>query len=274
MHGDGAQRLKVRLAAPPVDGKANAELLRFLADVFGVPQRGVVLVRGATSRQKGRAHRRAGESAGPAMGTGEGSNFNGARGWPSRTKSATAASRRAPGSMPAASSAAVVASADIALRNVLRRCANAAATTRANSASSAIAGCRRASGTSRATADSTFGTGRNAPGGTTNSRAMRKLRLQHHRQPSVVGGRGRGGHPRDHFPLQHHVEVAQQRVVRRQVEQQRRADVVRQVADDAQPPAQRREVELERVRHVQRQLRGREVARAAAPRDRGRSRSR
>jgi uncharacterized protein len=52
-HGEGTQaRLKVRLAAPPVDGKANAELLRFLADAFGVPLRNVVLVRGETSRQK------------------------------------------------------------------------------------------------------------------------------------------------------------------------------------------------------------------------------
>ena len=52
-HGEGAhQRLKVRLAAPPVDGKANAELLRFLSDAFGVPLRNVGLVRGETSRQK------------------------------------------------------------------------------------------------------------------------------------------------------------------------------------------------------------------------------
>ncbi|MBK9115469.1 MAG: YggU family protein [Betaproteobacteria bacterium] len=52
-HGEGTQqRLKVRLAAPPVDGKANAELLRFLADAFGVPLRSVSLVRGETSRQK------------------------------------------------------------------------------------------------------------------------------------------------------------------------------------------------------------------------------
>ena len=53
VHGtEGAMRLKVRLAAPPVDGKANAELLRFLAAAFGVPLRQVHLVRGATSRQK------------------------------------------------------------------------------------------------------------------------------------------------------------------------------------------------------------------------------
>ena len=49
IHGDA---LKVRLAAPPVDGKANAELLRFLAAAFAVPARGVTLVRGQASRQK------------------------------------------------------------------------------------------------------------------------------------------------------------------------------------------------------------------------------
>lgn len=48
-HGDA---LKIRLAAPPVDGKANAELLRYLADVFAVPLRNVSLLRGQTSRQK------------------------------------------------------------------------------------------------------------------------------------------------------------------------------------------------------------------------------
>ncbi len=52
-HGEGSQsRLKIRLAAPPVDGKANAELLRFLAEAFGVPLRAVTLLRGETSRQK------------------------------------------------------------------------------------------------------------------------------------------------------------------------------------------------------------------------------
>ncbi len=49
IHGDA---LKVRLAAPPVDGKANAALLRFLAAAFGVPARSVTLVRGQASRQK------------------------------------------------------------------------------------------------------------------------------------------------------------------------------------------------------------------------------
>ena len=53
IHGEGEDaRLKIRLAAPPVDGKANAELVRFLATVFGVPQRAVALLRGESSRQK------------------------------------------------------------------------------------------------------------------------------------------------------------------------------------------------------------------------------
>jgi len=49
IYGDA---LRIRLAAPPVDGKANAELLRFLTHAFGVPRRNVTLVRGDASRQK------------------------------------------------------------------------------------------------------------------------------------------------------------------------------------------------------------------------------
>jgi uncharacterized protein (TIGR00251 family) len=49
VHGDA---IKLRLAAPPVDGKANDELVRFLADAFGVPRRQVAIVRGETSRDK------------------------------------------------------------------------------------------------------------------------------------------------------------------------------------------------------------------------------
>jgi uncharacterized protein (TIGR00251 family) len=44
--------LKVRLAAPPLDGKANAALRAFLAEVFGVPLRQVRLLRGEASRRK------------------------------------------------------------------------------------------------------------------------------------------------------------------------------------------------------------------------------
>ena len=44
--------LKLSLAAPPVDGKANAALCAFLADAFDVPLGRVTVVRGATSRHK------------------------------------------------------------------------------------------------------------------------------------------------------------------------------------------------------------------------------
>lgn len=47
---DGA--LVVRLAAPPVDGKANEALEAFLAGVVDLPKRRVRLVHGATSRHK------------------------------------------------------------------------------------------------------------------------------------------------------------------------------------------------------------------------------
>lgn len=48
-HGD---RFRVRITAPPVDGKANAHLLRFLARCFDVPVADVVLERGETGRDK------------------------------------------------------------------------------------------------------------------------------------------------------------------------------------------------------------------------------
>lgn len=44
--------LLVRLQAPPVDGAANAELIRVLADTFDVPARAVSIVGGEHSRQK------------------------------------------------------------------------------------------------------------------------------------------------------------------------------------------------------------------------------
>ena len=49
-YGDDALRL--RLAAPPVDGKANRELLRFLSEALGVPARSLELVSGQTGRRK------------------------------------------------------------------------------------------------------------------------------------------------------------------------------------------------------------------------------
>jgi uncharacterized protein (TIGR00251 family) len=44
--------LRVRLAAPPVEGKANEALVRFLAKSLGVAQRDVELVSGETAREK------------------------------------------------------------------------------------------------------------------------------------------------------------------------------------------------------------------------------
>ena len=45
-------RLRVRVAAPPVEGAANAELVRFLARSLGVPQSAVTVTAGATGRRK------------------------------------------------------------------------------------------------------------------------------------------------------------------------------------------------------------------------------
>lgn len=44
--------LRVRVAAPPVDGEANRALLRVLAAEMGVPASAVRLVAGATGRTK------------------------------------------------------------------------------------------------------------------------------------------------------------------------------------------------------------------------------
>jgi uncharacterized protein (TIGR00251 family) len=44
--------LKIRLAAPAVEGRANDALVAFLAASFGVPRRNVTLVRGETGRRK------------------------------------------------------------------------------------------------------------------------------------------------------------------------------------------------------------------------------
>lgn len=49
LHGDA---LKIRLAAPPIEGRANDALLKFLAGLFGVPLRQVELKQGGQSRHK------------------------------------------------------------------------------------------------------------------------------------------------------------------------------------------------------------------------------
>ena len=47
---DGA--VLIRIAAPPVDGKANAALIAFVATTLGMPKSAVRIVRGETSRDK------------------------------------------------------------------------------------------------------------------------------------------------------------------------------------------------------------------------------
>ncbi len=49
LHGDS---LKVKIKAPPVDGKANTYLVRFIAEKLGISKSRVSLVRGETSREK------------------------------------------------------------------------------------------------------------------------------------------------------------------------------------------------------------------------------
>ena len=49
LHGEA---MKLRLAAPPVDGKANAALCAFLAEFCGVPKSAVSLLSGEASRAK------------------------------------------------------------------------------------------------------------------------------------------------------------------------------------------------------------------------------
>lgn len=49
---DGKPLLKVRLKAPPEDGKANAELIRLLAKTLGIAKSAITLERGGASRHK------------------------------------------------------------------------------------------------------------------------------------------------------------------------------------------------------------------------------
>ena len=49
LHGDA---LKIRLAAPPVDGKANAVLIEFIAARLGLAKSKIFLKSGQTSRRK------------------------------------------------------------------------------------------------------------------------------------------------------------------------------------------------------------------------------
>lgn len=50
--GEHGGRLKIAIASPPVDGKANSALITFLAKTLGVSKSSVSILSGETSRQK------------------------------------------------------------------------------------------------------------------------------------------------------------------------------------------------------------------------------
>lgn len=49
VHGNA---LKIRITQPPVDGKANAFLCRYLAEIFGVTRSQVEIISGTSARTK------------------------------------------------------------------------------------------------------------------------------------------------------------------------------------------------------------------------------
>lgn len=49
LHGE---RVKIRLQAPPIDGRANAQLIDFLSEHFALPKARITIERGLSSRQK------------------------------------------------------------------------------------------------------------------------------------------------------------------------------------------------------------------------------
>ena len=50
--GVQAEKLKIRITAPPTDGKANTHLIKFLSKEFGVTKQNVNIISGETSRYK------------------------------------------------------------------------------------------------------------------------------------------------------------------------------------------------------------------------------
>lgn len=44
--------LKIKITAPPIDGRANEGLIEFLSDHFDIPKRNVILVKGDAGRHK------------------------------------------------------------------------------------------------------------------------------------------------------------------------------------------------------------------------------
>jgi uncharacterized protein len=49
VHGDA---LKLKIAAPPVEGQANAECIRFLSDILGIKKKQVRILSGHKSKKK------------------------------------------------------------------------------------------------------------------------------------------------------------------------------------------------------------------------------
>lgn len=49
LHGD---ELKISITAPPIDGQANAHLLKFLSKLFKVPKSTIILEKGELNRHK------------------------------------------------------------------------------------------------------------------------------------------------------------------------------------------------------------------------------
>ena len=76
------------------------------------------------------------------------------------------------------------------------------------------------------------------------------MAAEHDAEPPVSFAAGAGRHAVDDFLLQHEVHVMDAVAAVDQVKQERRRDVVGQVADDPQGIAERTEIELERVRLV------------------------
>lgn len=44
--------LKIKITAPPVDGKANKSLIEFLSKTFKIPKSSIEILRGETSKEK------------------------------------------------------------------------------------------------------------------------------------------------------------------------------------------------------------------------------
>ena len=49
LHGNA---IKIKLTAPPVDGKANSALISFLAKKLKIPKTSIIIIRGQASRHK------------------------------------------------------------------------------------------------------------------------------------------------------------------------------------------------------------------------------